>query len=192
MPRMVKCEEDDDGSDSDGGKFEAVTPEHNSGECEMIPALEKHRHILEDVDGELEMEDVAPSCDVEMNSVIDNNGGERDATLGSNCVANNLMEKNIPVSSIPSLSQDPPLPSTSPPRPHHPLPPPPPPPPQPPSLPLTSAISHPYSTGVTSKANIDAQVCFTTLQSMLYSLLLTLLTIPFVLSLYAGAYICRL
>ncbi|XP_028762210.1 protein HUA2-LIKE 2 isoform X2 [Neltuma alba] len=160
MPRMLKCE--DDGSDSDGGKFEAVTPEHDSEAhevCEMTPTLEKHRHILEDVDGELEMEDVAPSCDVEMNSILDiNNGGNGDAAHMSNCVTSNLMEKNIPVSFVPPLPQDvpplsPPLPLSSPPPP-----PPPPPPPQPPSLPFTPAISHPYSTGAISKLNKDAQI----------------------------------
>ncbi|KAI9119420.1 hypothetical protein K1719_010095 [Acacia pycnantha] len=153
MPRMLKCE-DDDGSDSDGGKFEAVTPEHNSEAqevCEMTPALEKHRHILEDVDGELEMEDVSPSCDAEMMSA-DINGGNKDATQVSNRMTNNLMENNLPVSFIPPLPQDvppssPPLPLSSPP-----------PPPQPPSLPMTPPISHPYSTGVVSKLNNDAQI----------------------------------
>ncbi|GMI85786.1 hypothetical protein HRI_002247900 [Hibiscus trionum] len=68
MPRILKDE--DEGSDSDGGSFEAVTPEHDSRipeEQEANPAIEKRRHILEDVDGELEMEDVAPS-EAEMSS----------------------------------------------------------------------------------------------------------------------------
>ncbi|XP_039021307.1 protein HUA2-LIKE 2-like isoform X2 [Hibiscus syriacus] len=68
MPRILKDE--DEGSDSDGGSFEAVTPEHDSRipeELEANPAIEKRRHILEDVDGELEMEDVAPS-EIEMSS----------------------------------------------------------------------------------------------------------------------------
>ncbi|XP_054808089.1 protein HUA2-LIKE 2 [Prosopis cineraria] len=155
MPRMLKCE--DEGSDSDGGKFEAVTPERDSDVCEMTPALEKHRHILEDVDGELEMEDVAPCCDVEMNSVLDVNGGNKDATQVSNCVSNNLVEKSIPVSFVRPLPQDvppssPPLPLSSPP------PPPPPPPPQHPSLPVMPVISHPCSTGVISKLHKDAQI----------------------------------
>uniref|UniRef100_A0A803MX59 Uncharacterized protein n=1 Tax=Chenopodium quinoa TaxID=63459 RepID=A0A803MX59_CHEQI len=60
MPRMLK--EEDDGSDSDGGSFEAVTPEHDFKDQEPqektpAAATVKHRHILEDVDGELEMED---------------------------------------------------------------------------------------------------------------------------------------
>lgn len=65
MPPMLRDE--DDGSDSDGESFEAVTPEHDieksEGSMKPIPIVEKHRHILEDVDGELEMEDVAPSSD---------------------------------------------------------------------------------------------------------------------------------
>lgn len=65
MPRMVR--DVDGGSDSDGEGFEAVTPEHNvedhDGEKTLVPAVEKRSHILEDVDGELEMEDVAPCCE---------------------------------------------------------------------------------------------------------------------------------
>ncbi|XP_027115819.1 protein HUA2-LIKE 2-like isoform X1 [Coffea arabica] len=65
MPPMLRDE--DDGSDSDGESFEAVTPERDTekseGNLKPVPVVEKHRHILEDVDGELEMEDVAPSSD---------------------------------------------------------------------------------------------------------------------------------
>ncbi|KAE8711320.1 Tudor/PWWP/MBT domain-containing protein, putative isoform 2 [Hibiscus syriacus] len=64
MPRILK--DDDEGSDYDGSSFEAVTPENDSRiEQEENPIIEKHRHILEDVDGEIEMEDVAPS-EIEM------------------------------------------------------------------------------------------------------------------------------
>ncbi|KAL3647899.1 hypothetical protein CASFOL_008867 [Castilleja foliolosa] len=72
MPPMLR--DDDVRSDSDGESFEAVTPEHNGvdnldGEMTLIPpAVEKRRHILEDVDGELEMEDVAPCCENEITS----------------------------------------------------------------------------------------------------------------------------
>ncbi|KAL3644852.1 hypothetical protein CASFOL_010032 [Castilleja foliolosa] len=72
MPPMLR--DDDVRSDSDGEGFEAVTPEHNGvdnldGEMTNIPpAVEKRRHILEDVDGELEMEDVAPCCEDEITS----------------------------------------------------------------------------------------------------------------------------
>ncbi|KAH6826032.1 hypothetical protein C2S53_001469 [Perilla frutescens var. hirtella] len=70
MPPMLR--DVDGGSDSDGEGFEAVTPEHNvenhDGEKTFIPAVEKRSHILEDVDGELEMEDVAPCCEGEIAS----------------------------------------------------------------------------------------------------------------------------
>ncbi|KAL5701704.1 hypothetical protein ACHQM5_027015 [Ranunculus cassubicifolius] len=63
MPRMVE----EEGSDAEERSFEAVTPEHDpeipatEGEATPTSTYEKHCHILEDVDGELEMEDVAPS-----------------------------------------------------------------------------------------------------------------------------------
>ncbi|CAA2995944.1 Hypothetical predicted protein [Olea europaea subsp. europaea] len=70
MPPMLRDE--DGGSDSDGENFEAVTPEHDAenveGERNLVSAVEKRRHILEDVDGELEMEDVAPTCEMEINA----------------------------------------------------------------------------------------------------------------------------
>ncbi|XP_023004429.1 protein HUA2-LIKE 2-like [Cucurbita maxima] len=116
MPRML--EDEDEGSDSDGGSFEAVTPEHTPQACEeleTVPVTEKRRHILEDVDGELEMEDVAPPCEVEMSS--------------SNSVVVNVVEavhekfeQHFPLPIAPPLPQDvprscPPLPSSPPPQP---------------------------------------------------------------------------
>ncbi|KAG7629506.1 Protein HUA2-LIKE 3 [Arabidopsis thaliana] len=61
IPPILRDE--DEGSDSDGGDFESVTPEHESRSLEehVTPSItERHTRILEDVDGELEMEDVAP------------------------------------------------------------------------------------------------------------------------------------
>ena len=88
----------DGGSDSDGGEFEAVTPEHDSETYEVqetTHAIEKRRHVLEDVDGELEMEDVAPSVDGELNSICNiDRGNARE------------FEKNLPVSFGPPLPQD--------------------------------------------------------------------------------------
>ncbi|GLT54277.1 hypothetical protein SLA2020_274890 [Shorea laevis] len=114
MPRMLK--DDNEGSDSDGESFEAVTPEHNleaREERESIPAIEKHRHILEDVDGELEMEDVAPSCEVETNSSFHVAEVNAVQTLHGQC------EQHVPLSFAPPLPQDvppssPPLPSSPP------------------------------------------------------------------------------
>lgn len=134
MPRMLK--DDDDGSDSDGGSFEAVTPEHNSEipeERDANPSMKKHRHILEEVDGELEMEDLAPTCDNEMSStvLVDIAQTSHDQLL----------------SFVPPLPQDvppssPPLPSSPPPV----LPP-------PPSIPHSCAFSDSYSNGA------SMQVC---------------------------------
>ncbi|KAK4441695.1 protein HUA2-LIKE 3 [Sesamum alatum] len=76
MPPMLK--DDDIGSESDEERFEAVTPEHNveklDGETNLVTAVEKRSHILEHVDGELEMEDVAPTCEVEISSTSNISG----------------------------------------------------------------------------------------------------------------------
>lgn len=71
IPNLICTEvlEDDEGSSSEDISFEAVTPEHEApgvdekGESQ-IP-VEKHGLMLEDVDGELEMEDVAPPSEAE-------------------------------------------------------------------------------------------------------------------------------
>ncbi|KAL1197879.1 Protein HUA2-LIKE 3 [Cardamine amara subsp. amara] len=81
MPAML--EDDDVGSDSDGGDFESVTPEHESRILEehVTPSVtERHTRILEDVDGELEMEDVAPPWEAG-SSVIT----QADNTESANC-----------------------------------------------------------------------------------------------------------
>ncbi|KAJ6674838.1 PWWP DOMAIN PROTEIN [Salix viminalis] len=140
MPRMLKDE--DDGSDSDGG-FEAVTPEHYTETPEyqeFTPAVEKHTHILEDVDGELEMEDVAPSCEAEMSSTSGIGGG--DAARNSH----NQLEQCLPQPFAPPLPQD--VPPSSPPLPSSPPPPPPPPPPS--AMACSSAMPDPYTCGVDS------------------------------------------
>ncbi|KAJ4884836.1 HUA2-like protein 2 [Raphanus sativus] len=81
MPAMLKVE--DEGSDSDG-EFESVTPEHESRilEGHVTPSVtERHTRILEDVDGELEMEDVAPPWDVGSSAPTDQAGN----TESANC-----------------------------------------------------------------------------------------------------------
>ncbi|XAR61231.1 hypothetical protein NMG60_11034876 [Bertholletia excelsa] len=147
MPPMLKDE--GGGSDSDSENFEAVTPEHNPTleEQERIPTpaiSSKHRHILEDVDGELEMEDVAPTCEVEMSCT--NNGS-------INTAQNMHPQFENPISLAPPLPKDvppplPPLPSS---------PPPPPPPPQPPALPPLTPMPDPISNGLDSKLYVGAQ-----------------------------------
>lgn len=120
MPSMLK--DDDVECDSDGGSFEAVTPERHSEsheENEKTPITEKHRHILEDVDVELEMEDVAPSNEVETDHPY--------ATQLNNVEASqNQIEQNLQYSfalqqSLEAASSLPPV--THPPE-HPPLPPP--------------------------------------------------------------------
>lgn len=149
MPRMLKDE--DDGSDSDGG-FEAVTPEHYTETPEyqeFTPAVEKHTHILEDVDGELEMEDVAPSCEAEMSSTSGIGGG--DAARNSH----NQLEQCLPQPFAPPLPQD--VPPSSPPLPSSPPPPPPPPPPS--AMACSSAMPDPYTCGVDSNIYTNSHVC---------------------------------
>ncbi|XP_006402313.2 protein HUA2-LIKE 3 isoform X1 [Eutrema salsugineum] len=84
MPAMLKVE--DEGSDSDGGDFESVTPEHESRILEehVTPSItERHTRILEDVDGELEMEDVAPPCEVGSSAITDQAGNKESANCQS-------------------------------------------------------------------------------------------------------------
>ncbi|XP_058077802.1 protein HUA2-LIKE 2-like [Magnolia sinica] len=132
MPRMIDDDEEEDATDEKS--FEAVTPEQNSGngdeQATSAFATEKHPHILEDVDGELEMEDVSPSCEAEMNS--GHNVMGTDTVLSSHC---QFDQRPLPFA--PPLPEEmppspPPLPSSPPPG----APPPPPPPPP-------SALTHP-------------------------------------------------
>lgn len=60
---------EDDGNTSDEKSFEAVTPEGSAQIDQKAHASsEKNRHVLEDVDVELEMEDVSPPCEDSINS----------------------------------------------------------------------------------------------------------------------------
>ncbi|XP_073283776.1 protein HUA2-LIKE 3-like isoform X1 [Primulina huaijiensis] len=154
MPRMLR--DDDVGSDSDGESFEAVTPEHNAenldGERALIPAVEKRSLILEDVDGELEMEDVAPYC--EENSSTSNLN--KDHTQLSHHISDNhygppftsQQPKNTPLACAPL----PRSPSHPPPRP---LPPYPLPPSSFPHTVLDSTASGPNSNIYPSSQNFD-------------------------------------
>ncbi|KAI3423211.1 uncharacterized protein J3R85_011168 [Psidium guajava] len=152
MPRMRKDE--DEGSDSDES-FEAVTPEHTSEapEHEMTHAIAKHRHILQDVDVELEMEDVAPS-EVEMNST----NGIVDLTQNPQNIEQHLPPAFAPRDVLPA---SPPLPSSPiqlpPPPPPPPLQlPPPPPPPSHPPFHSSSTISDHLAGGANHHVNANA------------------------------------
>ncbi|XP_010278561.1 PREDICTED: protein HUA2-LIKE 2-like isoform X2 [Nelumbo nucifera] len=126
MPRML---EDQEGSD-DEKCFEAVTPEHvpevpKELETTSASITEKRRHILEDVDGELEMEDVAPLCEAEANTIY--NVAGIDTAHTSYC----QFEPQQPLTFAPPLPEDmppspPPLPTSPPPIAPPSLPPPPP------------------------------------------------------------------
>ncbi|XP_071741855.1 protein HUA2-LIKE 3-like isoform X2 [Rutidosis leptorrhynchoides] len=142
MPTMLKEDEKED-SDFDDEGFEAVTPEHNPETSEerdrvlLTPGIEKHTHVLEDVDGELEMEDVAPSYETDTN-ILTNSNMEKNADTSHHQLTQCLpsfppLPKDLPLSSPPLPKSPPPLPASLPPPPPPPplscLPPPPPPPP---------------------------------------------------------------
>ncbi|GLU03495.1 hypothetical protein SLE2022_206910 [Rubroshorea leprosula] len=144
MPCMIK--DDDEGSDSGGESFEAVTPERYSRtpeEREANSTLEKRRHILEDVDGELEMEDVAP--EIEMSSTCNVTGVNTAQT------SQNQSVEHYQLPYAPPLPQD--VPPSSPPLPSSPPPPPPPPslPPPPPVIAPPCPMSGSYTNGIDSK-----------------------------------------
>ncbi|KAJ8547501.1 hypothetical protein K7X08_011087 [Anisodus acutangulus] len=149
MPAMLK---DEEVSDSDGESFEAVTPEHPAGNPdgeEAILAIEKHKHILEDVDGELEMEDVSPVCEGE-SAPISYSVGTDSAQISRPDDGNSL-----------GASFHPPLPEDGPPSaPPLPMSPPPPPPPLPSVTPAPSSFPPPSSipnSSVQSKCSIGSQ-----------------------------------
>ncbi|CAN6452832.1 unnamed protein product [Victoria cruziana] len=71
MPRLLEDEEEV--SRTDGKSIAARPPTESCKSFEeyreiVQTASEKRRHILEDVDGELEMEDVSPSCETEVSA----------------------------------------------------------------------------------------------------------------------------
>jgi hypothetical protein len=74
LPNSIctKVLEEEEGGSSEDRSFEAVTPEHdtpgNDDNDESQMHVEKHRRILEEVDGDLEMEDVAPPSEVEVST----------------------------------------------------------------------------------------------------------------------------
>ncbi|KAG8389375.1 hypothetical protein BUALT_Bualt02G0222700 [Buddleja alternifolia] len=153
MPPMLR--DDDKGSDSDGESFEAVTPEHTvenlDGEKTQTSAVEKRSHILEDVDGELEMEDVAPSFDVELASTSKISGA------GGTQVSHHQTDNHCGPPFPPQQPKDVILTSVPLPRSPLPLPPPPPPPhPLPPSD-FTPGVLNSVSNGPDTKLYSSSQ-----------------------------------
>ncbi|CAH9051635.1 unnamed protein product [Cuscuta epithymum] len=148
MPPILK-----DALDSDGEGFEAVTPEHpaaKSGQENVVRNIERHRCILEDVEGELEMEDVAPPNEEEKipsassNAPVMETGQALDNPLKNVVQVCAPFPRDLPVTPSPiQVSPLPPPPS---------LPPPPPPPLPPPVACLPSpGVSVSISEGMDSK-----------------------------------------
>lgn len=147
--------DEDDGIDSDGENFEAVTPERSAekpGEKRLVPVVEKHRHILEDVDGELEMEDVAPPSEAVAST--------------SNAVSTESQIQDVPPRSTVGVPFAPPLPQDVPPR-SPPLPTSPPPPPPPISFPLCPETLDSVSNGPKSRGDTFPQVRISSMFSYL-------------------------
>lgn len=146
MPRMLEDEENE--SSSDEKSFEAVTPERNHGSPDdpgtSTFAAVKQPHILEDVDGELEMEDVAPSCEDEVNSVCPVG---TDNANNSHC----QLDQQQPLPFAPPLPQE--MPPSPPPLPSSPPPTAPPPPPFPPS-----AMYHSFADALDSQHHLGTPV----------------------------------
>lgn len=154
MPPMLK--DDDIGTDSDEERFEAVTPEHNvenlDGETNLVTAVEKRSHILEDVDGELEMEDVAPTCEVEISST------SNIAATDSAQMSRHQSDNRYVLPFGPQQPKDTHLISASLPR--SPVPPPPPPPPPLPPSAFPPAVLDSVSNGPDPKLYPSSQVLF--------------------------------
>jgi len=115
----TKLLEDEDGRSSEERSFEGLTPEHEVTGANEQEACQlhvtKHQLLLEEVDGELEMEDVAPSSGAEASTVCQEDLTNNDTSIGT---AQHL-------SSVPPLPDDkapspPPLPSSPPPLPRPP------------------------------------------------------------------------
>lgn len=112
-------EDDEHDCSSDEKSFEAVTPERNAEVDDgkgTVTSQEKHRHILEDVDGELEMEDVSPPCEVRVCSI------SHVAATDNICNSDKQYDQQHSPTFVPPLPEDlppspPPLPSSPPPMP---------------------------------------------------------------------------
>ena len=105
---------DEEGSSSEDRSFEAVTPEHESADADEQEGASqvdgaKHRLVFEEVNGDLEMEDVAPASEAGPSSAPD--------LADARCTITNKK-----IDSVPPLPDDkpptpPPLPSSPPPLP---------------------------------------------------------------------------
>ncbi|KAJ1297064.1 hypothetical protein BS78_01G349400 [Paspalum vaginatum] len=118
LPNLIctKVLEEEEGSSSEDKSFEAVTPEqdapNNDGNEEYQMPVEKHHHILEEVDGELEMEDVAPPSNIEGTAKYQPEQSDTNCTASGQRLSD--VGPPLPVDRPPS---PPPLPSSPPPVP---------------------------------------------------------------------------
>lgn len=117
LPNLIytKLLEDEDGRSSEDRSFEGLTPEHevtgaNEQEASQLPVT-KHQLILEEVDGELEMEDAAPSTGAEASFTC------QDLTNDATCTRTAQQRSSIPPLPDDKAPSPPPLPSSPPPQP---------------------------------------------------------------------------
>ncbi|CAN6185412.1 unnamed protein product, partial [Urochloa humidicola] len=122
LPNLIctKLLEDEDGRSSEERSFEGLTPEHEvTGASEQEASqlsVTKHQLILEEVDGELEMEDAAPSTGAEASSTC-----QEDLTNAS-CTRIAQQPSSVPPLPDVRAPSPPTLPSSPPPQPRPPCP----------------------------------------------------------------------
>ncbi|KAG6551522.1 hypothetical protein Mapa_006945 [Marchantia paleacea] len=151
IPRMFEDDEEgDDGRKSDNAdetihiQLNVHEDTEKSPKAQDREDLDKHRHVLEDVDGELEMEDVSPSSENEKPKKEQSAKTSASTTVheAETPLNTNVSEAPAAGSHQPPLPQGPPPPPSGPPPSPPPLPaspppsPPPPPPPASPRLPV--------------------------------------------------------
>eukprot|EP00250_Pteridium_aquilinum_P013209 c21201_g1_i2 orf=807-5087(+) len=150
ISRAFEDDEDFSGGLKQGGDvFQSAAPESNEPSNSSPLMLEKHRHILEDVEGELEMEDALPEGSIRDDAISQRPQSpplpeERPSTLLPPPLP---LPPDCPPPSPPPLPGSPPPPPPLPPSSPPPSPPPPPPlspPPLPPDSPPPVSRQTPY------------------------------------------------
>jgi hypothetical protein len=114
----TKLLEDEDGRSSEERSFEGLTPEHEVTGANEQEACQlhvtKHQLLLEEVDGELEMEDAAPSSGAEAST------GCQDLTNNDTSIGTAQHLTSVPPLPDDKAPSPPPLPSSPPPLPRPP------------------------------------------------------------------------
>jgi hypothetical protein len=133
IPQLYEDEEEGSEDGDKKAESESVGGMNTSRSGEGEEASERHRTVLEDVDGELEMEDVSPTADSEVAA-----NRERERVVGdvyAGDARSSGAQPPLPLGPPPRVPSPPPLPREPPPSP--------PPPPQSPPPPLSGPES-PY------------------------------------------------